>query len=347
MNPGAAGADRALRSVQFRKEREQTWRELEQLIEIANKKRITGLSAEQLARLPHLYRAAVSSLSVARSISLDRALTDYLESLCGRAYFVVYGTREPARSKIVEFLTWQWPAAVRRMKWQVLVSFLITLAGCLTAYFMVKHDPENYYTFVGKAYAEGRDPSASTEDLRAVLYSQTDFSGTLTEFAASLFSHNATIGIFAFALGFVIIPTVILVFINGLILGAFAALYDSRGLSLDLWGWLLPHGVTELSAVILCGAAGLVIGQSWIFPGEKLRLDNLRERGKDAGIVVLGSVIMFFIAGLIEGIIRQTVINLEFRYAFAGGTALFWLWYYCLCGRERERRAYLDREAAK
>ena len=343
----AAADARALRSVQFRKEREATWRELEQLIELCQKKRIPALTAEQLARLPHLYRAALSSLSVARSISLDRALTDYLESLCGRAYFCVYGNREPARSKIVEFLTWQWPAAVRRMKWQVLVSFLFLLAGTLTAFFMVKHDPENYYTFVGKAYSQGRDPSASTEDLRAVLYDQTDFSGALTHFAASLFSHNATIGIFAFALGFAIVPTVVLVFINGLILGAFAALYDSRGMSMDLWGWMLPHGVTELSAVVLCGAAGLVIGQSWVFPGEKLRMDNLRERGRDAGIVVLGAVIMFFIAGLIEGIFRQTVTNLEVRWIVASATALFWIWYYGLCGREKERQARLVAEAEK
>jgi uncharacterized membrane protein SpoIIM required for sporulation len=340
-----AASDRSLRSVAFRKEREATWRELEQLIELTNRKRVTALSAEQLARLPHLYRAALSSLSVARSISLDRALTDYLESLCGRAYFAVYGTREPARSKILDFLTWQWPAAVRRMKWQVLISFLFLLMGGLTAFFMVKADPENYYTFVNPAYAQGRDPSASTEELRAPLYDEMSFSGTLTEFASSLFSHNATIGIFAFALGFALVPTVVLVFINGLILGAFAALYDSRGLSWDLWGWLLPHGVTELLAVILCGAAGLVVGQSWVFPGEKLRMDNLRERGRDAGIVVLGAVIMFFIAGLIEGIFRQTVTNLEVRYAVAAGTAMFWIWYYGLCGRERERRAKLDREA--
>jgi uncharacterized membrane protein SpoIIM required for sporulation len=99
--------------------------------------------------------------------------------------------------------------------------------------------------------------------------------------------------------------------------------------------------------VVLCGAAGLVIGQSWVFPGEKLRMDNLRERGRDAGIVVLGAVIMFFIAGLIEGIFRQTVTNIEVRYAVAAGTAMFWIWYYTLCGRGRERRAKLDAEAAK
>jgi uncharacterized membrane protein SpoIIM required for sporulation len=344
--PVIAG-DKALRSVAFRKEREATWRELETLIAQVQNKRITALSAEQLARLPHLYRATLSSLSVARSISLDRALTEYLETLCGRAYFCVYGTRDPARSRVLEFLTWRWPEAVRRCKWQLAFAALFMLLGVLTAFFMVQGDPENYYTFVPDAYAQGRDPSASTNELRGVLYDETDFGGALTHFAASLFSHNAGIGIVAFALGFTIVITMLLMFMNGLILGAFAALYDSRGLSIDLWGWLLPHGVTELLAVMLCGAAGLAIGQAWVFPGEKLRMDNLRERGRDAGLVVLGAVIMLFIAGLIEGIFRQTVTSLEVRWIVASATAAFWLWYFALCGRGRARDAHADAEAAR
>lgn len=326
-------SDRAIRSVAFRKEREGGWHELEGLVELVGKKGIKELTAEQAARLPHLYRATLSALSVARSISLDRALTDYLESLCGRAYFCVYGTREPARNKAIEYLAWGLPSAVRKVKWQLLVSFVMMMMGAATAFYMVQSDPENYYMFVPAAYAEGRDPAATNEELRAVLYDQQDFSGTLSHFAAFLFSHNATIGILAFALGFAVMPTALLVFMNGLILGAFAALYDSRGMSVDLWGWLLPHGVTELSAVAVCGAAGLAIGQAWIFPGEKVRIDNLRERGAIAGRVVLGGVIMFFIAALIEGIFRQTVTSIGVRYTVAVATLLGWTYYFVRVGR--------------
>jgi uncharacterized membrane protein SpoIIM required for sporulation len=340
-------ADRALRSVSFRREREAIWRELEGLIALVGKHGIKSLSAEQLARLPHLYRATLSSLSVARSISLDRALTDYLETLCGRAYFCVYGTRDPARSKIVEFLGWRLPGAVRRMRWQLAVATLFMVLGAVASYVMVDGDAEEFYSFVPAEYASGRDPAASTEYLREGLYEESDFSDVLASFAAALFTHNAGIGIAAFALGFTLLIPAVMMFMNGLILGAFAALYESRGLSIDLWGWLLPHGVTELLAVCLCGGAGFAIGQAWVFPGEKLRMDNLRERGRDAGIVVLGAVGLFFIAGLIEGIMRQTVTMLEVRWAVAAGSALFWIWYFAMCGRGAEARARADEEAAR
>ncbi len=337
---GAAGGAGALRSLEFRREREATWQELEQLIELVRQRSVRGLTAEQLARLPHLYRATLSSLSVARAISLDRALTAYLESLCGRAYFCVYGARDPARGVIAEYLGWRLPAAVRAVKWQVAVSALVMLLGTLTAFFMVKDDLDAYYTFVGADYASGRNPAAPTAELRAGLYDESNMSAGLATFAASLFTHNAKIGILAFALGVALVPTMLLMFMNGLLLGAFAALYDARGLSWDLWGWLLPHGVTELFAVILCGAAGLVVGQSWVFPGARPRMDNLRERGRLAGVVVLGAVLLLFVAGLIEGIFRQTVTNIEVRYAVATSTAAFWIWYFGFCGRARER---LDR----
>jgi uncharacterized membrane protein SpoIIM required for sporulation len=332
-----------MRSVEFRREREATWVELERLITAADKRGLRSLGADELARLPHLYRATLSSLSVARSISLDRALTEYLENLVGRAYFVVYGTRQHLRRQLADFFGWRLPAAVRRAKWHILIAALITIAGAVAAYALVRSDSDYYYTFVGDM-AQDRTPASSTAELRAGLYDQHGVSGFLGTFAASLFSHNARIAILAFALGFVAgLPTLFLLFYNGLVLGGFAALYQSRGLGWDLWGWLLPHGVTELSAVILAGAGGLVLAHGLVFPGARTRLDSLRERGRHAAVLVIGAVLMLFIAGLIEGIFRQTVTNIYVRYAVAATTAILWLAYFGLAGR---RRAAQDALAA-
>jgi uncharacterized membrane protein SpoIIM required for sporulation len=339
-------AHHPMRSVSFRREREASWQELEDLIAIADKEGVRSLTAGQMARLPHLYRATLSSLSVARSISLDQAVVHYLESLVGRAYFVVYGTRQHLRSQIWDFLTWRWPAAVRH-RWRALVlSFVLISLGGVVAFLMTRDNMDYYYTFIGEM-AQGRSPASSTSELRAGLYDEATVSSMLGQFAAELFSHNARIGILAFALGFVVgLPTAFLLFYNGLVIGAFAALYAARGLSIDLWGWLLPHGVTELLAVILCGAGGFTIAAAIAFPGVKSRMDNLRDHGKDAARIVIGCVIMLFVAGLIEGIFRQTVTSVPVRYIVAGATAVWWLFYFLVVGRQREADDRFARGAA-
>jgi len=337
VSPGH-GHDAHLRSVEFRREREDTWRQLEDLLKRVHDKGLSGLAAEELATLPHLYRATLSSLSVARAISLDRALTEYLESLVARSYVVVYGSRERARTRIWEFLRWRFPAAVRAGRWHVMLAVLFTVAGAVAAFEMVSADSDSYYMFVDPSLSQGRDPSAPTSELRDQLYDKQDFNHGLSYFASFLFNNNSRVGVMAFALGFLAgIPTLILLLQNGLMLGAFAALYASRGLSWDLWGWLLPHGVTEMLAVILCGAAGFLLAHAVVFPGSEPRVDALRRRGKQAAEIVLGSVLMLFIAGLIEGIFRQTVTSIEVRYAVASTTALFWIWYFGWCGRAREK----------
>jgi uncharacterized membrane protein SpoIIM required for sporulation len=330
-----------MRSVEFRREREASWQELEDLIALADKHGLKSLTAGQLSRLPHLYRAALSSLSVARSISLDQALTDYLESLVGRAYFVVYGTRQHVLIQIKDYLVWRWPAAVRRQWKACVLSLLFFALGSGVAYVMTADNMDYYYTFAGDM-AQGRTPASSTAELRGGLYDEASVSSSLGTFAAELFSHNARIGIMAFALAFVVgLPTAFLMFYNGLVLGAFAALYVARGLGWDLFGWILPHGVTELGAVILCGGAGFAIAAAIVFPGVRTRLDNLRDRGKDAGRIVVGCVIMLFVAGLIEGVFRQTVTDIRVRYVVAITTFFWWVWYFGFVGRRRTREEAL------
>ncbi|MGA1779499.1 MAG: stage II sporulation protein M, partial [Planctomycetota bacterium] len=91
------------RSAQFRREREARWRELEVLVQKVETRGLRSLSAEQLQALPILYRGVISSLSVARAISLDRNVVRYLEALAQRAYFVVYSPRRTAPEVMTEF----------------------------------------------------------------------------------------------------------------------------------------------------------------------------------------------------------------------------------------------------
>jgi len=325
-----------LKSAAFRAEREASWRELEALVATVERRGVRALSAAELARLPGLYRAAVSSLSVARSITLDRNVLDWLESLCARAYLAVYGTRRRLGEALVEFFARRFPTTVRAHAWHVAVSGLLLVLGAATGFALTLGDAERFYAFVDPWIAQGRGPTSTTGALREVLYAKGDAAGWITSFAMFLFSHNARIGILAFAVGFAGgVPSALLVFSNGLVLGAFAALYHGHGLSVELWAWLLPHGVTELLAVVLCGAGGLALGQALVFPGQDERLRSLSTRGRDAATLALGAVAMLFVAGLVEGIFRQLVHAVPVRYAVAAAFAAVWAAYFTRAGRDR------------
>lgn len=323
-----------LKSQRFRAEREGDWRRLEGLLARIERRSAKSLTDEELLAIPVLYRATLSSLSVARATSLDHSLIDYLESLSTRAYFFVYGARAGLRQRLARYFTETWPAAVKGLWRETLVAFAVTLAATLTGYALVAGDASWYGALF--PVGDGRDPTASTAALRHALYDNPGGRSGLAVFAAYLFSHNAQIAIFAFALGFAFcLPTVFLLAQNGLSLGALFALYVSRGLGWRLGGWIFIHGVTELFAVILGGAAGFRIGWRIAFPGERTRLDAAAEAGRATAPVIAGVVIMLIVAGLLEGFGRQLIQSDLARYAIAGASLFIWLGYFYLPRRPR------------
>jgi uncharacterized membrane protein SpoIIM required for sporulation len=324
----------ALKSAAFRAEREGSWRELERTLARVQRGGIRSLPPQELARLPVLYRAALSSLSVARAISLDRNLLEYLESLSARAYLAVYAAHRHPLEALADFFARRFPRAVRAHWPHVALAFALLLGGLWTGHALTRADPDRFYAFVNPWLAQGRGPASTTKSLREVLYAEEGAARMLKSFAMFLFSNNARVGITAFAVGFLGgVPSALLLFGTGLMMGAFGALYASRGLGVEFWAWALPHGVTELSAVALCGAAGLALGQAVLFPGREERRAGLARRGREAAVVVVGAVALFFVAGLVEGIFRQLVHSVPVRYAVAGASALLLGAYLLLGGR--------------
>jgi len=325
-----------LRSAVFRAERETSWRELERLLRSVEEGGLRALTPSDLVRLPTLYRGTLSALSVARATSLDRNVVEYLEALAARAYLVVHGNHRHLREALTTFFFERFPTAVRAHRCELALAWALMLAGAVAAFALTRTDPERFYAFVSAAYAQGRGPTSSTTSLRDVLYTRDDLARGLKTFAMFLFDHNTRIGITAFAIGVAGgVPTALLLLSNGLVLGAFAALYQGRALGPDFWGWLLPHGVTELTAVALCGAAGFALGQALLFPGQQERWSALARRGREAGVMVLGAVVMFGLAALIEGIFRQRVHALSLRYAVGVSSAAAWVFYFGFLGRSR------------
>lgn len=336
MEPGSDTLTTALlRSDRFRIEREGDWQRLDAIVTAMEKGRLRRISDAELLALPQLYRTVASSLSIARSISLDTATLGYLETLVQRAWFVVYGPRTSLIGWLRGFLGGGWSRSVRGLGIDLAVAFAVMVAGTIVGWLLVAHDPDWYGAIVPGQFGDGRVPGASAETLRGTLFGNSGQNG-LGVFAAYLFSNNAGVSIMAFALGFAFgIPTLLLLVQNTAMLGAMLWLYHGAGLTIDLIGWLSVHGTTELFAILLAGGAGLHIGRSMAFPGNRSVLAAASESGRRAAQVMAGVVLMLIVAAGLEGFARQLVDNTPGRLAIGGFMLAGWCAYFFAFGLRR------------
>jgi len=306
-----------LKSVQFRKQREPQWAELERLISLLEKSGPSGLSFEESLSFATLYRQTLSSLSVARDISLDRGLQAYLEALAARAYSLMYTRPNRPGVAMIDFFVRGLPVAVCSLWPSLVVAFLVFVLGAVCGFVLYHEDIGWLTALMGDDPFGGRGPDQSVAYLRETIYDPGDL-GERTwgwaEFAMELMLNNVGVALLAFSLGVAgAVPTLGLLFYNGLVIGLFYSVFHDKGLGYDIIAWLSIHGVTEISAIFLGGAAGIHVGRAVLFPGRKSRAARVRENGRRAGEVAMGAVVMLILAGIVEGYFRQAVNVAEWR----------------------------------
>lgn len=307
---------------------EPLWRELAALCEKARSYGVRSLSPEELTRLERLYRLATVHLAQVASRTRNKALADTLNKLVARAHSLLYVA--PHRSPLAtaaRFYAKAFPQTVAK-HWKChALSLLLLVSGAIAGAVMMHRDLPAAY---GLMFDDVRLPGCSAEQLESFL--ETDDSMQSPEkliFLSFLFSHNTKVGLLAFASGILAgVPTVFLMLLNGGMLGSFTAMHHGKGLGSEVWAWLLPHGITELSAVVLCGGAGFMLGAAVVRPGAFGRKDALVAAGREAFHVLLGIVPMFLFAGFAESFVRESSLSMWQRYAIAAITAVFWMAYF-------------------
>jgi uncharacterized membrane protein SpoIIM required for sporulation len=326
-------------SVRFRREREQSWLELEALIEQVRTGGIGSLSAEQLEAFPLLHRAALSSLSVARAIALDRALIAYLDSLALRSFLAFYAPPADRLGALRRFLAETFPRTVRALRVHVALALAALILGIVAGYVLTSGDEHRWFeALVPAGLAGDRGPASSREELLQGEIEAPVPENALSAMATSLFSHNTLVALLAFGFGLLAgVPAILLTVYQGLALGAFVELHVRRGLGLEFAGWIGIHGVTELLALVLFAAAGLRLGELLVFPTESSRADAFALHGPAAAKVAAGAVGMLAVAAVLEGYFRQAVQSTDARLAIALLSLIAWSAYFAFAGRRAER----------
>lgn len=305
----------------------QDWDELEGLVRRARKS-VRKLSYEELNRLDVLYRRATMHLAQAASRSGDRQLVGYLNGLTASAHSLIYvPPRRSVFAGVIGFLATGFARSIARNLRLHAASAGLLIGGALLSWQLCRNDVLAAYAL--SMPGDVRQPGSTREQLEAVLQSGRDQGGGAKFlFASFLFQHNLKIGMKAMAAGVLAgVPTIVLMIYNGMIIGSFIAMHDEAGVSAEAWAWILPHGVTELGAIVLCGGAGLMLGRAVVRPGPTSRADSLLQAGRETARTCAGVAVMLLIAAAIESYLRQSHLSTAARFWFAGGSAVFWALY--------------------
>jgi uncharacterized membrane protein SpoIIM required for sporulation len=295
------------------------WTELERLLDRLESAPGKKLSLEQMLRFHQLYERASADLAKITTFSSEPETRRYLEALVARAYGEIHETRERrTRLSPVAWFFQTLPQTFRRHIRAFYLTVAITLAGCLFGGLALLFDPESRHATM----AFGHDQQTPEERVRQEETATTDrLGGAKTSFSAYLMTHNTQVSVFTMALGMTWgVGTVVMLFYNGVIMGAISVDYIQAGQTKFLLGWLLPHGVIEIPAILIAGQAGLLLAYALIGWGRRVPLAaRLREVSRDLTTLIFGVALMLVWAGFIEAFLSQyhePIIPYEAKIAF-------------------------------
>ncbi|MBL8916470.1 MAG: stage II sporulation protein M [Archangium sp.] len=315
--------------AEFVEQRRPKWSTLERLLDVAERDGLKKLSLDDARALSRLYRSASSDLLWVRARAGAAEISGYLNDLVGRAYALTYPGKRLRFNAIWKFLAMGFPELLAK-EWRMFVaSFLLFWAGGGFGWVGMMFDPDAAPYLVPEQH-QTLDPEKRKKDEAENPGAST---GQQAAFSSFLFTHNIQVAFLAFALGLSAgIGTAILMFLNGVMLGSLAWVYTSKGMAGWFWAWILPHGIPEITAIVIAGAAGLVLARALVAPKGQSRRMALKREGKTAVQLLLGTLTLFVLAGFIEGTISQihpprlsVVFKLSFALAVGSGVYAY-LW---------------------
>jgi uncharacterized membrane protein SpoIIM required for sporulation len=281
------------------------WRQLESLlVALENRpdRRMVSAEAEQLQEL---YAQVAADLNRVTHGALAPELRQYLERLVGRAYAELYFA-PPTRSELWQPRRWlriftAFPESFRRQFRYFGLAVLITLLGCAFGGFAVRYDPAAVDVLLPTDYL--RNPGQRVQAEEKGKGERFKTANAEAAFSGELIQHNIEVALLTAAMGVTFgIGTALLLFENGMLLGAVAVRYTQQGFGLFMSAWLLPHGVFEIPSILIAGQAGFYLARLLLHRSEDR---DPRRSMREWLVLVAGLSMMLVWAGIMEGFFSQ------------------------------------------
>ena len=302
----------------FVRERSPAWTEVETLLSAA-RGRGESLGPAGVRRLGALYRAAAADLAFARRVFPGDPVVARLEHLVGGARGLVYAAPE-RRTSFVRFLARGYWELVAARPWPLAVAATLLLAPALLAGAWALDDAGAASGLISEEYRAVAEPRPRDTDLGIPADERAAFS-------SRIFTNNIQVSFLAFAGGIAAgLVTALVVAYNGVLLGVVTGLSFGAGNGRPFVELVVPHGVLELSCIVVTAAAGLRIGWALVEPGHSTRVDALVAEARRGVLIVLGTMPWLVLAGIVEGFVTGSGLSLAATVTVGVGLAVaFWV----------------------
>ncbi len=314
---------------QFIRRNEPAWQRLSEVTRLVRSRRSSRrLSGTELNETIELYQRVSAHLSYSRTWYGDAPITSRLTGLVGDARAAIYGPGDRVGNALFRFFSHDFPGAVWRARRFVLIAAMLLLIPAI-------------YVGIWMTFSDSALDAAAPSALRES-YVQQDFadyysSQPAAEFSTQVLVNNIQVSFLAYAMGiFAGVGTIVVLVVNGLGIGQAGGLFHAAGEAPRFWGLILPHGLIEITAVCVAGGAGLQLGWALVSPGDRSRSEAVAHEGRHSVPVVVGLILVFIIAGLIEGFVTPSPLHTSTRVGIGVAVEAAFVLYVVGYGRRAE-----------
>jgi len=308
-----------MREAAFVKQNYQRWQEFEGMLKDEH-----HAPPDQLA---DLFIQVTDDLSFARTQYPDSETAIYLNSLASKIHLKIYKNKKEDKKRFITFWKTELPLLFGSAHKQLFYAFSIFAIAMLIGIVSVNNDDTFVRMILGDAYVNMTLENIKNGNPLAVYGSsgQADMFFMIT-------LNNVRVSFITFAAGiFASLGTGYFLFSNGLMVGAFTTFLAKEDELLDSLSVIMLHGTLELSAIVIAGAAGFVMGNSILFPGTYSRLESFKRGAKKGLKIVMGLVPIFIMAGFIESFItRYTFMPWPIKFLIILISAAFIIYYFII-----------------
>ncbi|MEI9909030.1 MAG: stage II sporulation protein M [Bacteroidota bacterium] len=284
-----------------------------------------AMPADDADEMAKDFTQLVDDLAYSKTFYPSSKVTQFINSEASKIYLDIYKNRKEESNGLVTFWKYDLPLTIRKHHGVILFSFIVFVIFFAVGFFVSMQDETMARSFFGDGYVDKTQENINKGNPFGIYESGNPILSWL-----GIMINNIKVSLRFFVGGiFCGIPALYWLGETAVMVGIFDHFFAAKGLGIEFFLVVFVHGTLELTAIIIAGAAGLVLGKSFLFPGTIKRMDAFKKGAKDGVKMVVGLMPVFALAAFFEGLITRLYNDLSILTTIITSlSVLFVIWYF-------------------